>query len=108
MFEQPIPTRYAVAVHEALLELGYDNTLEEPICLVAADTSECIDYYADIWIPNLRVVIEIDGRHHEVEPYRSNDSYRQNCMEDNGISVIRFSNWEVYEDLPKVVDTIPF
>ena len=104
--EKPIPTRYARALHEALLEEGYYNTLEEPVSVTAPDTSECLEYFADVWIPDLLVDVEIDGCHHQDEPQRSYDSRRETCMGANGIAVIRFTNQEVYEDLPGAVWSI--
>jgi len=72
MFETPAPSKYAMDVHHALLEEGYESRLEERIEIEGPE-GERVLYYADVWIPSLRVDIEIDGRQHELEPQRSYD-----------------------------------
>jgi hypothetical protein len=105
MFETPAPSKYAMDVHHALLEEGYESRLEERIEIEGPE-GERVLYYADVWIPSLRVDIEIDGRQHELEPQRSYDLEREELMEANGIALMRVSNRKVYDNLQEVVDSI--
>ena len=105
MLEQPIPTRYALAVYDALVAEGIECEMEKDI-YVEGDDGETVHYRADIWIPSVCLDIEIDGSHHEVEPQYVDDVIRETLMEANGIALKRFWNWEVYNDLQQVVDSI--
>jgi very-short-patch-repair endonuclease len=102
VLERPIPTKYARSVHDVLLKEGYESRLEEPIKI----GNPVRLYYADIWIPRVRLDIEIDGSQHDDELQRWDDEEREGIMREAGIELMRFSNQEVYNDLQAVVDTI--
>ncbi len=102
-----LATRYSIALHEALLEAGCYNVLEERISLIALDTSECREYRVDIWIPGSQVVVEVDGRHHQDERNQQSwDSDRDAYLEGIGISVLRVTNQAIYEDVQSAVDYV--
>jgi acetylglutamate kinase len=63
-------------------------------------------YVADFYCHSLKLVIELDGGYHEIPEVKINDSIRQQNMEDMGITVIRFKNHEVFENLESIKHTI--
>jgi len=58
----------------------------------------------DFYCPAARLVIEVDGDYHDLQPER--DAARTEVLEAFDIRVIRFRNEEVLHDLPRVLDTI--
>jgi very-short-patch-repair endonuclease len=53
-----------------------------------------------------RLVIEVDGAQHETEPYRSHDEERTRILRAQGYRVVRYSNYEVLQNLDGVVRDI--
>jgi hypothetical protein len=103
MFTPPIPSPEALDVHSALLDLGWDNCTEEPI------ETEVRLYFADIWIwlsDGRGVDVEIDGWHHGVEPWFSEDLLRDSLIRDEDILVRRFWNRAVHDNLWGVAQEI--
>ena len=100
MFIPSKPTQEALAVHFALLDLGWDNRTEYPIEIVGNL------YRTDIWIDEAGLDVEIDGWQHGVEPWLQRDRDRDNLMNAAGISVLRFRNQEVRADLAGVIRKI--
>jgi len=62
---------------------------------------EC--YIVDFYCPKLRLAIELDGKSHLGKENQEYDRARQDEIEALGISFLRFTNQEVYEDLDKVL-----
>jgi len=63
-------------------------------------------FVIDFYCPRLKLAIEVDGDSHfsdESEPY---DMARQDFIESFGISFLRFTNKEVYENLGEVLAKI--
>ena len=64
------------------------------------------DYIADcVCIPS-RLVIEIDGGYHGLPEQQKSDEARQQWLEKQGFTVVRFTNDEVIGDINNVIETI--
>lgn len=53
-----------------------------------------------------QLAIEIDGSIHNDPARVDYDAERQTFLEDSGITVLQFTNEQVRDDLPGVLDTI--
>lgn len=49
-------------------------------------------FYADIYVPSLRLVIEVDGKYHFTDRQRRKDENRSQCLRRMGLHVYRISN----------------
>ena len=63
-------------------------------------------YIADFYCAELRLVIEIDGEVHDTERQREYDSIRTQELEGRRLTVLRFRNEEVAEDINQVLRAI--
>lgn len=54
-------------------------------------------FYADIYIPSLRLVIEVDGKYHYTNNQKRLDDNRSACLRRKGISVYRILNADTYQ-----------
>ena len=63
-------------------------------------------YVADFFCAAARLVIELDGDSHMGQEDR--DAHRQVYIESHGLRVIRFWNFEVYDELEWVLDSIGY
>ena len=61
-------------------------------------------YFADFLGRELKLVVELDGHSHDVEPER--DESRDHWMVQQGYGVLRFTNADVHENIEGVVQTI--
>lgn len=74
--------------------MGYDFHRQKPID----------EYIVDFYCSKLSLAIEIDGSSHvEKEKY---DTKRQNRLEELGVSVLRFKDYEVTKDVNLVISKI--
>jgi len=64
------------------------------------------NYIIDFYCPELKIAIEIDGDSHYRLVNIEYDQVRQKHIEHYGVKFIRFTNNEVYNNLPGVLDTI--
>ena len=64
------------------------------------------DYILDFYCPELKLAIEVDGQVHMDEEQIKYDQERTNILMEYGISVIRFWNSEVQNDITSVVNRI--
>lgn len=62
-------------------------------------------FYADIYIPSLRLVIEVDGKYHYADKQKRLDSNRSACLRGKGVSVYRIKNADTYR-AKSVIDLI--
>ena len=62
-------------------------------------------YIVDFYCASAALVIELDGRSHDEQTLR-HDEVRQQWLQSEGITVIRFTNDEVLANLDAVVRTI--
>lgn len=63
-----------------------------------------LGYIVDFWCPKAGLVVEVDGLSHDKR--KAYNAKRDAVMRKKGISVMRFSNDEVYNNLPAVVALI--
>lgn len=66
--------------------LGYECVLQYPI-----QTGRKL-YYADVYIPKLRLIIEIDGGYHSTNEQKRKDRNRSAGIRRLGYHVVRLSN----------------
>lgn len=64
------------------------------------------NYIVDFYCPAARLVIEIDGGQHYTEEGQAQDSRRDACLNDIGLSVLRFSNLDVLGNMDGVIAEI--
>lgn len=64
---------------------GYDFHRQKPL----------LSYIADFYCPDLKLVIEVDGKSHERSDISKKDAEKQNALENQGLSVLRFAEREV-------------
>ncbi len=63
-------------------------------------------YIADFYCHQTKLVIELDGGYHDYKEVKIYDAKRENDLKDYGISVLRFKNEEVFNDLNNVLNKI--
>jgi very-short-patch-repair endonuclease len=63
-------------------------------------------FIADFYIPKLKLVIELDGQHHNEPDQQLYDAERTKVFEGYGLTVIRFTNHEVKNNFEGVCQTI--
>ena len=63
-------------------------------------------YIADFFCFKAKLIIEVDGSIHSNEEIKLNDITKQTDLEGLGYTVIRFSNFEVYNQIEKVLEVI--
>jgi very-short-patch-repair endonuclease len=61
-------------------------------------------YVVDFFCPAKRLIIELDGGHHNEDEEARRDRVRQDWLEQEGYRVIRFWNSEVASDLNAVLE----
>ena len=61
-------------------------------------------FVADFYCPRLKLVIEVDGASHQDKA--EYDAWRESCLEEKGLKVIRFTNEQVLTDVDGVVAAI--
>jgi very-short-patch-repair endonuclease len=64
------------------------------------------DYIVDFFCPKARLVIEVDGGQHYTEFGKGNDRLRDEYMNSIEITVLRFSNSEITNNIDNVVEKI--
>jgi very-short-patch-repair endonuclease len=63
-------------------------------------------YVVDFFCPAKRLIVEIDGGHHNDDETAQRDLARQHWLEGEGYRVIRFWNSEITGDLTAVLERI--
>ena len=76
--------------------MGYDFDRQRPIG----------NYIVDFYCHKLKLVIEIDGSVHDSEEAKLNDEKRQNDLENMNLTVIRFTNNQVKNEIELVIEKI--
>ncbi|MEK7256649.1 MAG: endonuclease domain-containing protein [Bacteroidota bacterium] len=76
--------------------LGYKFLRQRPVS----------KYIADFMCKELWLIIEVDGSVHDSEEAKKLDAMRQRELEDLGFIVLRFSNYEVFQELHLVSDAL--
>jgi very-short-patch-repair endonuclease len=60
-------------------------------------------YIADFYCPEARLVIELDGKIHQVKDQKEYDRSRQEIIEMRGVRVLRIKNAEIGQDIESVI-----
>lgn len=63
-------------------------------------------FVVDFYCPELKLSVEIDGVTHSSEEELRRDKERQSRIEEFGITLIRFTNLDVYQNLDGVLTAI--
>ncbi|GKQ53330.1 hypothetical protein BRSPCE3_41850 [Bradyrhizobium sp. Ce-3] len=63
-------------------------------------------YIVDFFCPAKRLIVELDGGHHNDDETAKHDHERQEWLEKEGYRVIRFWNSEITADLNAVLERI--
>ena len=64
------------------------------------------NYIVDFYCPKSNLVIEIDGGEHYSEKKLKSDEVRDNYMEENELTVLRYSDLDVLQNLEIVLEDI--
>jgi very-short-patch-repair endonuclease len=73
--------------------LGYDFHRQKPL----------LNYIADFYCYELKLVIEVDGYSHQFEETIKKDEIKQRELEKIGLTVLRFEDDEVMKDMNNVL-----
>lgn len=63
-------------------------------------------YIVDFYSPQLKLAIELDGESHFVEGALQRDQVRQAFIESADVTVLRFTNCDIYDRLEGVIEKI--
>ena len=77
---------------------GYDFHRQKPID----------NYILDFFCYNLMLGIEVDGFSHEILEVHNKDIVKEKRMNELGITILRFSDFEVLKDMENVIRAIEF
>lgn len=64
------------------------------------------NFIIDFYVPKVKLAVEIDGESHASEIAETYDTQRQKQIETLGVNFLRFTNWDVYENLEGVLEEI--
>ncbi len=62
-----------------------------------------LNYIADFYCHEIKLVIEIDGKIHNSQENKDYDNERNKELKEEGVTTLRFSNEEVLNELPNVL-----
>lgn len=65
-----------------------------------------LNYITDFMCFDLKLVIEIDGSSHDSKAAQAYDKHRDEDLAAIGFTTLRFTNWEVFNQLPFVANRI--
>jgi len=60
-------------------------------------------YILDFYCPEKKLAVELDGGHHNLPDGREYDAVRTDCLNDQGVEVVRFWNNEVIGNMDGVL-----
>ncbi|MEK7458919.1 MAG: endonuclease domain-containing protein [Patescibacteria group bacterium] len=64
------------------------------------------NFVVDFYAPSLKLIIEVDGDSHFTDEAREYDEARTTAIESLGLTVLRFTNDEVVQDIENVLERI--
>lgn len=64
------------------------------------------EFIADFVCLKSKVIIELDGRYHQLPQQQTSDEERTRWLEENGFTVLRFNNEEAIVNTPSVINRI--
>jgi imidazole glycerol-phosphate synthase subunit HisF len=65
-------------------------------------------YILDFYCHSLKLVIEVDGSIHNLEEVKANDRQRQQLLENDSLTILRFTNKEILNNLEVVISKIEY
>ena len=63
-------------------------------------------FIVDFYCRDARLVVEVDGPFHDLPQAQAYDEARQKCLEEKGLTLLRFSNDQVLYATDAVLDEI--
>ena len=63
-------------------------------------------YIVDFYCPEMKLVVEVDGSHHNKKDYKEYDQGRDQELGNLGLTVLRFRNQEILGDIKGVIREI--
>ncbi|MBE6646681.1 MAG: DUF559 domain-containing protein [Ruminococcaceae bacterium] len=84
--------------------LWYDFFKKLPVTVKRQKTIE--HYIVDFYIPSAKIVVEIDGSQHYEPRHRMMDSERDIRLKELGITVLRYTNFDVRKRFEGVASDI--
>jgi len=63
-------------------------------------------YIVDFYCPKINLVIELDGGQHYLETGKAKDRTRDDVLAEMGMTVLRFSDRDVFENIRGVMEEI--
>ena len=63
-------------------------------------------YIVDFYAPKAKVVVEVDGSQHMEEGVEQKDAQRDKYLKNQNLSVLRFNNLQILQELDSVVEVI--
>jgi len=63
-------------------------------------------FIADFFCPKIKLVIEVDGSIHDIPEYQAHDIGRSEVLNDFGITVIRFTNEQILNEIDSTIKQI--
>ena len=82
--------------HQCLRGFPYPVLRQKPIA----------DFIVDFYCSRLQLVIEVDGDSHYTEEASARDTQRDEALRALGLTVLRFTNLDVMQNLPAVCERI--
>ncbi len=64
------------------------------------------NYIVDFYCPRAKLVIEVDGSQHYVEPKIESDKARDAYLIEQGLKVLRFTDADIFENIEGVIDVL--
>jgi very-short-patch-repair endonuclease len=63
-------------------------------------------YIVDFYCPAAKLIIELDGGQHYGKRGMEKDIKRDNCLKELGYKILRFSDYEIFENTREVIERI--
>jgi very-short-patch-repair endonuclease len=63
-------------------------------------------FIVDFYCPKIKLVIEVDGSIHDIPEYQAHDIGRSEVLNDFGITVIRFTNEQILNEIDSTIKQI--
>ncbi|MGC4042739.1 MAG: endonuclease domain-containing protein [Armatimonas sp.] len=60
----------------------------------------------DFYCPKRRLIIEVDGGYHSEPDQKEKDQYRDTYLVAHGVQILRFTNEQIFHELPSVLEQI--
>jgi very-short-patch-repair endonuclease len=64
------------------------------------------NYIVDFYCPRVNLIVELDGGQHYTDEGIEKDKERDTYISEKGYKILRFSDREVFENLPGVIERI--